>query len=785
MILNIFLLLPLLNYTHAGIAIRQQVQESANGDVYVSQIGSPATYQTSVPTPTSSASSLRLQASPSISSTSPNTITPVPGSTGSGTSSNYWPASVTYVSQLGGRSAVVIGFTTTGVNGVPTFTSIIPSQSFLSATAEASTIGEVVVSITNTNTSTTIEVSNIPVASTFSDVSTIQIETAGGTTIVYSPTTLPGYSNNQPIEISTSFVETVNGQTTTQSGWWLIGPYGYIDPPHNRPWGNGLGGSNCIAGPSICNTPCGVVAVGGNWFIHLPSTKCPSGETGPPGWPGGPIVTGSNGPGDTLPPYPGNPGDTGGEDPDNCDEDGAGCSTSITSSTARSSSEMSSELASKTTYVVVAAATAVQSLVIQELQNISAKFDGSYQPDVGPTEFTNGAWIVNLTAPEASSLSSQSTLALVMESDSATVPDPDPSLGPASMDATVTFVTFSQGSTSPAKLRRLAPDQELKSSYARHLMEKDTARNLADTSQDIDRRDVGTDLVRQLESPKDLSVIAWKQNVVPPILSVDEVDYVFEESSGEFTWVYLVDADGVDDSNVEFKFNFDDDDTINIDPHWVFAPGMSQARTYTDIHGTCLASKICGRGNGASKRTIVIPVVFTQSRMSFLLVIMDLVQDIKNRQGRGQAMPGKTVVAIAYDVVDGHDEYTKLMRDEIRNIMNMGVVVVVAAGNKVLPTDPFVTLQIPTAFALEPNFPLIRVGNVDTSGSLAPRSQQGDIYLVGVWTWFVLLQSPLSLCSSTSGAPRHCLGAPVLPPKGERLTKRNTTGAPRLVLQTS
>ena len=563
---------------------------------------------------------------------------------------------------------------------MPSFTSIIPSQSFLSATAKASTLGEVVISITNTNTSTTVEVSNIPVASTFSDVSTMQTETEGGTTIVYSPTTLLGYSNNQPIEISTYFVETVNGQTKTQSGWWLIGPYGYIDPPHNRPWGNGLNGFSCIAGPSICNTHCGVVAVGGNWFIHLPSTKCPSDKTGPPGWPGGPIVLGSNGPGDILPPYPGNPGDTGSGDPNSCDEDGAECTPSITSSTfdsssrspsglasipsstARSSSGISSGIASKTTYVVVAAVTAVQSLVIQELQNISAKFDGSYQPDVGPTEFTNGAWIVNLTAPEASSLSSQSTLALVMESDSATIPDPNPSLSPTSTDATVTFVTFSQGSTSPAKLRRLAPDQGLESSYASHLMKKDTARDLADTSQNLDRRDIGTDLVRQVESPKDLSAIAWKQNVVPPILSVDEVDYVFEESSGEFTWVYLVDADGVDDSHVEFKFNFDDDDTINIDPDWVFAPGMSQARTYTSFHGTCLASKICGRGNGASKRTIVIPVVFIRNRMSFFLVMMNLVHDIQNRQGRGQAMPGKTVVAIAYDVENRLDSYTELMR---------------------------------------------------------------------------------------------------------------------------
>ena len=87
-------------------------------------------------------------------------------------------------------------------------------------------------------------------------------------------------------------------------------------------------------------------------------------------------------------------------------------------------------------------------------------------------------------------------------------------------------------------------------------------------------------------------------------------------------------------------------------------------------------------------------------------------------------------------------------------MMNLGVVVVVAAGNKELMTDPFVSQQIPTAFALEPDFPLIRVGNVDTSGSLAPRSQQGDVYLVGLWTWCARAGYPnvLSQLNGTSVA---------------------------------
>ena len=96
-----------------------------------------------------------------------------------------------------------------------------------------------------------------------------------------SPTTLPGYEDiTQPVEISSSFVEGVNGQTTTQGEFWLIGPHGVIAPPRD---------------------------IGGGFGIHLPDGGLPDGTTGPPGYPGGPVGGTDAAPDDPPQPYPEDP----------------------------------------------------------------------------------------------------------------------------------------------------------------------------------------------------------------------------------------------------------------------------------------------------------------------------------------------------------------------------------------------------------------------------------------------------------------------------------------------
>ena len=328
---------------------------------------SPAS-STSRPLPTaiiSTASPYRtmVQASASASSSLSftSTITSAPKPAGNGTSLGSWPASVIYCLQSNGQPIIMVGYVTTGTNGVSTITNTSPSQSILSATVRAPCSGEI--AVFSAGTSTTIELSTLPVASTFSQAVAAQTLSVNGTPVIYSPMTLPRYSNTEPVEISTSFVETVNSQTTTQSGWWLIGPYGRIDPPNNTPWRTGSGNLGCIGGPLFCNAPCGHVNVGGGWFVHIPLIICTPDITGPPGWPGGPIVSGPGEPINGPPPYPKSPDDPMKHDPSNCDKDGIECSVSTTTATRSStSSQTPSDTASKTPYFLIAGKNAIKVL---------------------------------------------------------------------------------------------------------------------------------------------------------------------------------------------------------------------------------------------------------------------------------------------------------------------------------------------------------------------------------------------------------------------------------------
>ena len=625
----------------------------------------------------------------------------------------------------------MIGFVTTGINGLSTITNISPSQSIISDTVKSSYL----IAVTESDTTTTIELSSLPIASTFSQETAIETLTISDTPIVYSPTSLSGYSNIEPIEISTSFIETVNGQITTQWGWWLIGPYGHIDLPQDKPLRLDTSNFGCIGGPLLCNAPCGDVDVSGGWFIHITSTKCSSGITGLPGWPGGPIVFTVE-PDDDPPPYHESSGDHENDEPDNCDEEGVECSTTTSTVTKNSvSSQKSSGSASKTAYFIIAATNAVQSVIERELQNANPDSGESYAPDVGDTEFSGGTWIdVDLTPLQASSISSRSDINLVMTCANATFFSFDPIPTTVSAATGVTMLTLTADATvatSGAKNRRVLADPNIQTSQESRFRRGENAR-LAKTVKNVKKRDAGTVVVRQEESPKDLSVLSW----APGVPSVASVDYIMQETKGEFTWVYVVDT-GVDDTHWEFQDNWAGTDgfgKINIDPDWVWVPGTAHVKEDPRGHGTCMASKVCGRKNGVAKQTIVIPVVFSQSYESFFAAFELLENDITARRAREtnkQALPGKTVVSISWAIATSKTDYIAQMKNALQAIMNLGVVIVVSADNREL-VDGFVSESYPTALALLDDFPLIRVGAVDESGRLAWFSMEGDVYIVGV-----------------------------------------------------
>ncbi len=143
-----------------------------------------------------------------------------------------------------------------------------------------------------------------------------------------------------------------------------------------------------------------------------------------------------------------------------------------------------------------------------------------------------------------------------------------------------------------------------------------------------------------------------------------------------------------------------------------------------------MASKVCGRKSGVAKQSIVIPVVIGSNIQSIIAGLEALLNDIPIRRKRGQALPGKTVVSMSLGVNSDNQGYITQLQNTVKAIMDLGVIVVVAAMNERLKSG-FANTLYPAKLA--PNFPsLIRIGAVDKTGQLADFSQQGDLYTCGV-----------------------------------------------------
>lgn len=498
------------------------------------------------------------------------------------------------------------GFVTTHSGGLSSVTNSIPSQTLVSTSTGLVCAGEVAV-ISNGLT-TTIELSTLPSATPYPQsaaAASVEVITQSGVPIIYDIETLSGYQNSQPILISTDFVEVVNGQTTTQAGWWLIGYHGRIQVPKIGPWTTTGGTWGCIGGPALCDVPCGDVDIGLGFFVHLPLAGC-SGQTGPPGWPGGPIISGS------LPPFPEegpgeDPGDDGDDDPDettmgtvasdgqsttkiDSDEtttrtiasDGQS-TTKIGSeepSTAASSTQYS---ASKAEYFLVASPSAAQGEIEAELKLYDPAKGGTYEPDVGNTTVSGGTWIdYQLDANQSAIIASRTDIILVMECTTLSWFEtaPGPTTDFTNVPSVVSFVTMSaeptatsQGSVGSKNRRdhrdhrNLVQDHKKESAPGRTKVSHEAeatinseARNAHSkrfrderdivATKGLQKRDTGTRLVRQVRDnlggltgdkyPSDLAVMSWAPEVQS--IAAGRIDYIFEETKGEDTWVYIIDS---------------------------------------------------------------------------------------------------------------------------------------------------------------------------------------------------------------------------------------------------
>ena len=470
----IFLLNILPSASYAVVARRQALQpivlESGDGHLYL--LANPATVTTSSQ-PTASVPSVQGTAIAAVQPAQTSGTQPVQNSSSAargsssasittastlasnlaGTISSRWPSSITFVSDSSGVPVVGIAFVTT-VSGASLITNTQPKQSLITPTGSA--INQV--AITEGNTTTTLKIASLPTASPLSQVSGIQVVSESGSPIIYSPLTLSGYTNTGPAEISTVFVEVINGQTTAQGGSWLIGAGGRIDPPTNRPWKNGGDTVGCIGGPLLCNTPW--VDIGGGFGIQFPG----SGGTGPPGYPGGPVDGTDEDPEEDPPPYEDiePPADDSGSDQDPDDDPDktrtaeqktqsrnkktasewrstaaasssehstislfTSASTGISTSrmttfpgnttTRATSSSPASTSGLRAEYFINAAVNASQeriSALLKEFDpDTAAK---SYAPDIGATPADGGFWIgYNLTLSQAQNISNRSDVLMV------------------------------------------------------------------------------------------------------------------------------------------------------------------------------------------------------------------------------------------------------------------------------------------------------------------------------------------------------------------------------------
>lgn len=181
----------------------------------------------------------------------------------------------------------------------------------------------------------------------------------------------------------------------------------------------------------------------------------------------------------------------------------------------------------------------------------------------------------------------------------------------------------------------------------------------------------------------------------------------------------------------------------NIDADWLFAPGVSTVKGDVVGHGTCMASKVCGKRSGVAKQATIIPVVLPTDNEDIDSVIsaIGLVDaDIQARRSRKlpqtpSALEKRTVMMIPVNMQleDVDDDYIEFLAVAIQAIMDLGVIVAVPAGNHAYEYgQELVAATYPAAFA-ESRLPsLIRVGVVDQNGEPPTWAQKGDVYACGI-----------------------------------------------------
>lgn len=188
---------------------------------------------------------------------------------------------------------------------------------------------------------------------------------------------------------------------------------------------------------------------------------------------------------------------------------------------------------------------------------------------------------------------------------------------------------------------------------------------------------------------------------------------------------------------------FDLNPRNNIDSNWLFTPGASTNKGDTYGHGTCMASKVCGKRSGVAKQATIIPVVLNVNAEgdfsidSVVTAVQRVLADIGPRRSQTppSALEKKTVMMMAVNIeIEFRDrKFKEPLATALQAIMDLGVIVAVPAGNYANERgEGFVATTYPAALAVRRLPSLIRVGVVDQTGKPPSWAQQGDVYVCGV-----------------------------------------------------
>ncbi len=137
---------------------------------------------------------------------------------------------------------------------------------------------------------------------------------------------------------------------------------------------------------------------------------------------------------------------------------------------------------------------------------------------------------------------------------------------------------------------------------------------------------------------------------------------------------------------------------------------------------------MCGIRSGVAKKTTIIPVRYNTKSLTFALAILlwrDILKDVRERQNASPptALPGKTVINFSGGVQSNDPRYEERLKPIIQEIMDLGVVIVAAAGNSAKSAGPAITI-FPAAWAAI-DFPVIVVSSVERDLSISDFSNYG------------------------------------------------------------